>query len=190
MTLSKGMVRDLANNKYEEAENGLFLPRHNVVVGGMFTAETRRDGEIIDSVTSPNIIVYQGLNHILDVVLHNTTQVPTWYIGIFKGNYTPVATDTAANIAANSTEATEYTEATRVEYVEAAASSQSTTNSANKATFTINATVTIYGAFLVSTNTKSGTTGSLLAASRFAAQRDLVNLDELLVTYTIGAASA
>lgn len=138
----------------------------------------------------PNIVVDQGLNHILDVAFHNTTQVATWYVGIFKGNYTPQSTDTAANIASNSTEATEYDESTRQEWVEAAAASKSITNSANRATFTINATVTIYGAFLVSTSTKSGTSGSLAAASRFASQRDLVDDDELLVTYTLTAADA
>lgn len=159
-------------------------------LGGVFHFEQYRDGVKIDEWDSENIVVNEGLNHILDVVLHASTQAATWYVGLFEGNYTPVATDTAANITANSTECTAYDETNRVTWVEAAASSQSITNSANKATFTINATKTIYGAFLISDNTKSGTSGTLLAASKFAASRSVVATDVLLVTYTISAASA
>ena len=188
--MRKEFAKAIQANQYEVGPEGLFLPKQKIWLGGVFETDVCRDGELLGVERSPNIVVNQGLNHILDVVFHNVTQVATWYIAIFKGNYTPVATDTAANIASNSTEATEYTETTRQEYIEAAAASQSITNTANKAKFTINATVTIYGAFLVSTNTKSGTTGTLAAASRFASQRDLVNLDELLVTYTLTAADA
>lgn len=191
MDIRKEFVDAIRNNKYEvDEENGLFLPAQKVTIGGVFTHDVRRNGVLLGERSDHNIVVNQGLDHILDVVLHASTQVTTWYIGIFEGNYTPVATDTAANITANSTECTAYDESTRVEYVEAAASSQSTTNSANKATFTINATKTVYGAFLASASAKSATTGTLLAASRFSASRSLVATDELLITYTISAADA
>jgi hypothetical protein len=116
--------------------------------------------------------------------------VDPWYIGIFEANYTPLATDTAANIAANATESTAYDESTRVQWVEAAPSGQQITNSASKAQFTMNATKTIYGAFMVSASTKSGTSGTLLAASKFAASRSVVSADQLLITYTLSAADA
>jgi len=159
-------------------------------VGGVFTIEHVRDGKVIDKWEEPNIVVNEGLDDLLDVHLHGSTQHTTWYIGIFEGNYTPVATDTAANIASNATESTAYTESVRQTWVEAAASGQSITNSANKATFTINATKTIYGAFLVSDSTKSGTSGVLFAATKFSASRSVVATDQLLVTYTVSAASA
>lgn len=159
-------------------------------VGGVFKVEQYRDGVKIDEWEDHNIIVNEGLNHILDVVLHGSTQATTWYVGLFEANYTPVATDTGANIAANSTESTAYDESARQTWTEAAASSQSITNSASKATFTINASKTIYGAFLISDNTKGGTAGTLFAASKFSASRSVVPTDQLLVTYTVSAASS
>lgn len=139
---------------------------------------------------SKNIVVNEGLNHALSVLLAGGTQVNPWHVGLFEGNYTPVAADTAANITANSTECTAYDEATRQVYNEAAPSGQSVTNSANKATFTMNATKTVYGAFIASASAKSATSGTLLAASRFSASRAVVDNDQLLVTYTFAAADA
>jgi hypothetical protein len=122
-------------------------------------------------------------------MFHGSTQIATWYIAPFEGNYTPVATVTAATITAAATESTAYDETVRQTYDEAAAASQSITNSANKATFTFNATKTIYGAFLVSLNTKSGTTGTLFSAAKFATPKSVVDDDQLLLTYTFTASS-
>lgn len=160
-------------------------------VGGVFTVEHWRDGKLLGTEECPNLICNQGLNHILDVVLHGTTPVSPWYVALFKGNYTPVATVTASSVVADSTEApatTDYDEATRQEYVEAAASSQSTTNSASKATFTMKTTITVYGAFLISSS--SGSTGTLLAITRFSTSRAVIDNDVLTITYTLTAASA
>lgn len=159
-------------------------------IGGVFHCAIRRDGKIIDEWDEPNLVTNEGLNHALDAVLSGGTQITSWYIGIFEGNATPAATWTAANVTANSTECTAYDEATRQAWTEAGASSQSITNSAAKATFTINATKTVYGAFLVSNSTKSATTGTLFSAARFSASRALVAADELLVTYTVNATTA
>lgn len=158
-------------------------------VGGVFTFEHIRDGEVIDTWHEENLVVNESLDDLLQVYLGNGTQKPTWYVGIFEGNYTPVASVTAATIASAATESTAYDESARVTWVEAAVSSQSITNSANKATFTINATKTMYGAFLISDSAKSGTAGTLFAASKFSAARAVVTLDQLLVTYTVTAAS-
>jgi hypothetical protein len=66
------------------------------------------------------------------------------------------------------------------------------TNSASAATFTINGTVTVGGAFLTSDNTKSGTTGILFSASDFAAPGDraVVSGDTVTVTYTFSLDAA
>lgn len=174
---------------YRESAGGLLLPENKLTVGGVFHVDHVRDGEVIDSWSSQNLVTNEGLNHILGVEFNGSTQITTWYIGLFEGNYTPVAAVTAATITAASTECTAYAAATRVEYVEAAPASQSITNSASRASFVFNATKTIYGAFLVSASAKSATTGTLFAASRFAASKAVVADDELLVTYTIAASS-
>lgn len=159
-------------------------------IGGFFTIEHVRDGKVIDKWEEHNLVVNEGLDHILDAVLHGSAQNASWFVGIFEGNYTPVGSDISADIAANAVESIAYDEVSRPAWDEAAASAQSITNSANKATFTINASKVIYGAFLISEGTKGGATGVLFAASRFAVARTVVDDDQLLVTYTVAAASS
>lgn len=185
---------------YGMSQGGILLPKRDLVapslgagmrIGGVFSGQHIRDGRIIDEWEEDhNLVVDEGLNAWLDIMLHGSTQISTWYVGIFEGNYTPVAGVTAATITANSTECTAYDEATRVAYNEAAASSKVTTNTANKATFTINATKTIYGAFIASASAKSATSGTLLSAARFASSKSVVATDQLLLTYTFTAASS
>lgn len=175
---------------YERSAGGILMPSHDLTVGGRFIGQHVRGGEVIDEWEDHNLVVNEGLNSLLGIMFHGDSQIGTWYIGLFEGNYTPLATVTAATITAVSTECTAYDEATRVEYNEAAAAAQSITNSANKATFTFNATKTIYGAFLVSASAKSATSGTLFSAARFATSKAVVDDDQLLLTYTIGAASS
>jgi hypothetical protein len=182
--------RKFANRQYDRTEGGIFVPGADLLFGGVFSNRVKHEGVWTAWDHSPNIVVNQGLDHFLDVTLSGATQITTWYIAPFEANYTPVAGDTAANIASNSTESAAYTEANRQTWVEAGASGQSITNSASTADFSINATKTMYGAFLVSSNVKSGTAGTLIAASKFAASRAVVNLDTLSITYTLNAADA
>lgn len=174
---------------YEKSDGGVLVPSQKLEVGGIFHGQHVRNGEVIDEWSDHNLVVNEGLNSLLDIMFHGGTQITTWYLGVFEGNYTPVATVTAATITAASTECTAYDETTRVAYDEAAASSQSITNSASKATFTFNATKTIYGAFLVSASAKSATSGKLFAAAQFGSSKSVVDDDQLLLTYTFTASS-
>lgn len=176
---------------YSDSGHGILLPeKQKLSIGGVFHGELFRGGKLIDEFEDPNLCTDEGLNALLDIMFHGSTQITTWYIGLFEGNYTPVAGVTAATITAASTESTAYTQSTRVAYDEAAAASKVTTNSASRATFTFNATKTIYGAFLASASAKSATTGSLFSAARFATSKAVESGDELLLTYTFTAASA
>jgi hypothetical protein len=174
---------------YQRSEGGVLLPMAGLLVGGVFHGQHVRDGQVIDEWEDRNLVVNEGLNHLLDVYFRGATQITTWYLGIFEANYTPVAGVTAATITAASTECTAYDEATRQAYDEAAPASQSITNSASKATFTFNATKTIYGAFLVSASAKSATTGKLFSAAQFSSSKAVVDDDQLLLTYTFTASS-
>lgn len=157
---------------------------------GIFELECYRAGKLIWVEKCQNIITDEGLNRILDVMLHATTQTTTWYCGL-------VETDTAE--AANMTydvpvftESTAYDEATRPEYEEAASSSKTVTNSANKATFTIDATKTMYGAAIFSINTKGdhtqGANNVLFCYAKFSASRAVVDNDVINLTYALSAA--
>lgn len=164
-----------------------------VKAGGYFTIEHIRDGEVIYTEDTKNIVVDEGLEHILDVALSNGSQNSAWYIGIFKNNYTPIAGNVAATFPLSGTAneiSTEIDETTRPAWTEAGVSSKTITNSASPAVFTANTSVSVYGAFLVSTNTIGGTSGVLCAAAKFAAVRNLVSTDVLNVTYTLTIADA
>jgi len=148
------------------------------------------DGEImIAEYDIWNTIVTVGLNHWLDVAFHGETQVDPWYIGLIEdsGWSGVVAGDTMASHA-GWTECTAYSEANRVEYNEAAAAAGVTTNSANKAEFSMNATKTLKGAFLVSDNTKGGSSGTLFAAGAFSGgDQPVVSGNTVQVTYQLTA---
>lgn len=176
--------------EYEKSAGGVLMPVGQLEIGGRFEVQHLRNGEVIDEFDVHNLVVNEGLDYLLDVMFHGVSPAGTWYIGLFEGNYTPVATVTAATITSASTECTAYDESTRQEYNEAAASSQTITNAANRATFTFNASKNIYGAFLVSAQAKSATSGKLFSAARFGALKAVAASDQLLVTYMLGAASA
>lgn len=176
-------------NFNKQADSGLLLPESNIVASGRYDCQIIRDGKVIDEWSQDNLVVNEGLNSLLNIMFNASAQITTWYTGIFEGNYTPVASVTAATIASASTESTAYTSSTRPEYVEAAASAQSITNSASRSQFVFNAAKTIYGAFLISSNVKNGTTGTLFSAARFATAKTVESGDELLLTYTFTASS-
>lgn len=181
----------MTNVEYTKTVGGVLVPASSAfIVKGQYHGELRRNGRIVDEFDDPNIVVNEGLNSLLNVNFAASAQITPWYLGIFEGNYTPVSTVTAATIASASTECTAYASSTRPEYTEAAASSQSITNSANRASFVFNAAKTVYGAFLISNSTKSGTTGTLFSAARFATSKAVESGDELLLTYTFTVASA
>lgn len=164
---------------YQE-NKGLLVP---VKAKGVYTGAIIRNGKVIDEWEDTNLAVAQGLTSMLGVYFHGDTQLSLWYIGLFEGNYTPVDGVTAATIASASTETTAYTSSTRPLYSPAAAASKAITNAASRASFTFNADKTIYGAFLISDSTKSGTSGTLFSAARFTNSKVVANGDELLMTY-------
>ena len=161
-------------------------------VGGKFVCTQLRDGKVIDKWESKNIVVNQGLNYMLNTALDAQAAQSAWYVGIFSGNYTPLATDTAATIAANATESAAYSNSTTRpawRLPSGGSTAQNLTNSASQATFVMSAAVTIYGALLCSSNVINGTAGVLMAASQFATARTLASGDNLLVTYSLSAVS-
>lgn len=153
-----------------------------------------KDGNLKWVAESKNLVVNVGLQYMAGVALTSTTQITSWYIGLYgaAASNNPAATDTMSSHA-GWTENTTYSEATRPAATFAAATNANpsvVTNSASKAAFTINGTTTIGGAFLTSNNTKLGTTGTLFSAADFSApgDRSVVSGDILNVTYTFSLA--
>ena len=154
-----------------------------------------KDGKLKWSADSKNLVVNAGLAYMAGTALTSVTQITTWYIGLYGAgaSNTPAAGDTMASHA-GWTEVVPYSNATRVAatFVTATTANPSVvTNAASPATFNINATSTVGGAFLTSGSAKSGTTGTLFSAADFAApgDRSVVSGYIMSVTYTFSLAA-
>jgi hypothetical protein len=171
------------------AANKPFAER--VAAGGVFHVECRgADGALKWATDAPNLVVNVGLKDMNDKYFTGATYTAAWFIGLYGAGASnnPVAGDTAASHA-GWTEVVAYSNATRPTATFAAATTADPsviTNSASPATFNINGTTTVGGAFLISNSTKSGTTGILFSAADFAAPGDraVVSGDIITVTYT------
>lgn len=166
----------------------LLVPK--AVVGGRILGRIIRDKRTIDEFACDNIVVNQGLNYLLGASLGAQAVVTAWYIALFSNNYTILASDTASNISASAGEVTQYTAGVRQTWSSAPPSSQSITNSATQASFTFNASLTVYGAFLISSSAINGTSGTLFSGAQFGSPKAVVSSDILQLTYTFTAASA
>ena len=150
--------------------------------GFVYTVDVIKDGQVVDSETVHNLIPSEGLNHILSVLLAGGAQVPTWYIGLYEGNYTPTVDDLMATFPAAAVETTAYVSGTRMEFVDGAIASGSVDNSAAKAEFEFNGTKTVYGGFISSNSAKGNGSGTLLSAVRFGSPKVLESGSVLRVT--------
>lgn len=171
-----------------------FLSGHTrddrILFRGKYYARLIRDGRVIDEWESKNLVVNEGLNYLLGAGLGNAGAQSNWYLGLFTGNYTPVATDTAASFPGNATETNGYTAGARPAFTPGSATGQQISNTASQAAFTFNTTLTIYGAFLASSAVIGGTTGVLFGAAQFGSSKSVVNNDQLMLAYTFTGASS
>jgi len=132
-----------------------------------------------------NIVVNQGLDHVLDTQLSGGTPVTTWYVELIDGGPpTLVAGDTYQSHA-GWTEVTNYT-GERQTWVDGGVSAQSVSNSGSPASFAILGAVTVGGVALVSFATKSDvSTGKFMYSEvAFSSDRGLDTGDTLEITYT------
>ena len=149
-----------------------------------------KDGNLKWVAETPNLVVNVGLQYMAGSALTSTSQITSWYLGLYgaASSNNPSAGDTMGTHG-GWTEVTDYSESTRPAATFAAATNANpsvVTNTASKATFTMNNTVTVGGAFLTSNNTKGGSTGTLFSAADFQSpgDRSVVSGDILSVTYT------
>ena len=167
---------------------------HNAFAGGVFTVTCRdKDGNLKWEESNPNLVVNVGLQDMNAKYFVGTTYTAAWYLGLVTGpasGTTFSAGDTLASHGATGsggwTEDTNYSGNRKACTFGTATTADPSviTNALNTASFTMNATTTIAGAFL--TNVASGTSGILFSVSDFQAPGDraVINGDVLLVTYT------
>jgi hypothetical protein len=151
-------------------------------------------GNLKWEVEAPNLVVNEGLQDMNAKYFTGTTYTAAWYLGLYGSGSTnsPAAGNTMASHS-SWTEVTDYSQATRPACTfgtPTTANPSVATNSASPATFSINATTVVGGAFLTTSNTKGGSTGILYSAADFSApgDRSVVSGDTLSVTYTLSLA--
>jgi hypothetical protein len=134
--------------------------------------------------TIENTVVTVGKANLLNVYLASSTQTTLWYLGLVDSTPTPSYNvgDTMLSHAGWA-ESVAYANANRPQAVFGTPTATSSISS-TAASFTMNASITIAGAFLTTSNAKSGTAGTLYSAGNFAVARAVISGDTLLVTYT------
>lgn len=190
-------IRDDADLKYaakHRQESGLRF------IGNVHVKHTRQD-KVLHDAWEPehNTFTTEGLAYLLNIIFGTTSKAASaiWYVGIFKADVTPALSDTAAaKLGASGTyqecqDADYDSPATnKPGYTIAATSTAVCTNAASKAIFVMNASITVYGAFLSDAAAKTATSGHLMCAKRFASSRAVIADDELAVTYQISCTTS
>ncbi len=135
-----------------------------------------------------NRVVTEGLNAYLTNTLKTIPGSVAWYVGL-KDTGTIVAGDLMSSHAGWA-ELVNYSDTYRPTFTPGTVANGSVDNSAAKAVFNINGADDVYGAFMCSEHTKSGTTGQLLGGHDFTAPRSVQANDILNVTVTCSIADS
>lgn len=161
----------------------------SMFAGGIFKVTCHdKDGNLKWEEENHNLVVNVGVQDMNTKYFSGSAYTAAWYIGLVTGpasGTTFAAGDTLASHA-GWTENTSYAGSRKACTFGTATTANPSviSNSASPASFTMNATTTIAGAFLASV--ASGTSGTLFSASDFQSpgDRSVVNGDVLNVTYT------
>lgn len=159
-----------------------------VGAGGVYTVEcVAPDGTVKWTDSFPNLVMNEGVQYMNTQTFKGAAYTAAWYLGLVTGpgsGTTFAAGDTLVTHA-GWTESAAYAGARKaVTFGTATTANPSViSNSASPASFVMNATVTIAGAFLA--NVDSGTSGVLFSAGDFTGGDKFVDSgDTLNVTYT------
>lgn len=165
--------------------------------GGIFHVKCHdAQGNLKWEAQSHNLVVNVGLQDMNTQYFTGSSYTAAWYLGLYGSGATndPAAGDTMASHA-GWTEVTAYSQSTRpaCSFGTATTADPSViSNTLAPATYSINGTTVVGGAFLTSDNTKGGTTGMLFSAADFSApgDRSVVSGDTITVTYTFSLDAA
>ena len=185
MNLRNELARELRAERFDLTPGGVFFHRPGVLVGGEYFGRVNggqweKEGD--------NLIVTEGMAHMLNVALGVTAKPAGYFLAISSGATPPAANWTAGSYAATASEIVSMTEghtgATRPAWTPAPTSTGSIDNMASVAVLTIAtaAQLNVTGAALLSNSQRGGTSGVLVSASLFPAARTFQAGD----TYELG----
>ena len=182
--LRQELAAELRAERFDLTPEGVYFPRQSVLAAGEYFDRVN-GGEWA---RTPNLVVNEGMAHILNVALGATAKPAGYFLALFNGAATPHANWTAAGFAATAGEVVSmsegYTSPTRPAWTPGVAATNSIDNMAAVATVTIAATsqINVTGAAMLTSSMRGATTGVLVSATRYAAERTFQNGD----TYDIG----
>lgn len=142
-----------------------------------------------------NVVTLDGRIMLLDRFFKGSTYTAAWYVGIIKSTQAVNSTDYMASTTRDWSESTAYSDGARRTLTLATVSTASVNNSTGKASFTINQTTEIFGAFVTnSSQISTGSTYVLYAAAVFdtpsSSGRSVVSGDTLNITVTLTASTS
>ena len=170
---------------------GVYFPTDGVTMNGEYFsrvngANWEKEGD--------NLVVKEGLIHILNVALGNLAKPAGYFLALFAGNTAPDNTWTAASFAAVSSEVVSqtegYTGATRPAWTPVNASANASIDNfagAAEMTMATSGSLTVTGAALLTSSQRGGTTGVLVSASKFAVPRTFQSGDLYELGYRLNA---
>lgn len=189
---TKDLANDLKAENYQITEQGIYFPRQGILAQGEYF-DRINGGEWQ---TTHNLVVNEGLAHLLNVAMGTTAKPAGYYLALFSGATAPAANWTAANfasVAAEIVSMTEgYTSATRPQWIPQNTSTNSIDNfnSVAKVTIATSSQLTVTGAAMLTNSTKGGTTGTLISASKYTAARVFQAGDEYEIGYRLSFTAA
>ena len=185
--LKKELAAELRAERYDLTPEGVYFPRNGAMASGMYFDRVN-GGEWQ---FTKNIITDQGFAHLLNVALGAAAKPAGYYLAIHNGSASPAANWTGATYAAAAGEIVSLTEghtgATRPQWTPADATAGVIDNLATAAEFTIATagTLNVTGAALLTNSQRGGTTGALISAILFPAERQFQDGDKWELGYRL-----
>lgn len=184
MTLREVEDRRERESGYFTVQEGLWVPNRH---GELIHEHTHRPRN------QHNLIVNEGLNHVLNVELNALSALAVWLLTGFSDNVTPIAAHDYAVPGTTEITTTDVAEAIRETFNANAASGQSLDNVAGPvAQYTADQAFTFYGAQLVAGSTAFGDVTDdavhiLFCSSLLSPAVAMVTLATIDITYTIAS---
>lgn len=187
-TLRKELASAIHHENFDVTAEGIFFPKQGVMASGEYF--DRINGGEWER--TPNLIVTEGLAHLLSVAMGATAKPAGHFIALFSGAAAPAANWTAASFASAASEVVSmtegYTSPTRPAWTPpSSTATNSIDNMGSIATVTIATAsqLNVTGAALLTNSTRGGNTGVLISATKYASDRVFQNGDVYDIGYRL-----
>ena len=151
---------------------------------GAFRAQLWQGRQFLRDLPFQNTVMTAGITHMLATQFTGSAQITTWYFGLIDTTaFTEILAADTMGSHAGWTESTAYAEAARQAW--AAVSGAAMAANTTEATFTANAATTLQGAFITSSSTKGGSTGTLWSAGSFSVPQGVAAGQAIRLSYVV-----